>query len=172
MPGKASAVLAVLALALGALFGLAGPSRAAGSQPCDIYGDAGTPCVAAHSTVRALLSSYGGPLHQVNRASDGATADIEVLSPGGCAYATRQDMFCGDTTCRITKIYDQTARHNDLIPAPVTWTRSASRLRAASHRAPVRGPGSGRIRRTACSRATTAPTRRTAATTAPTSRRC
>eukprot|EP00666_Eupelagonemidae_sp_cell4sb_P017944 gene17944-biopygen6047 len=38
------------------------PSGAAG--PCDIYGGAGTPCVAAHSTVRALYAAYRGPLYQ------------------------------------------------------------------------------------------------------------
>ena len=32
--------------------------------PCDIYRDAGQPCVAAYSTVRRLLSTYAGPLYQ------------------------------------------------------------------------------------------------------------
>ena len=41
-------------------------SQAAGSLPCDIYAGAGTPCVAAHSTTRALFSSYNGPLYQVS----------------------------------------------------------------------------------------------------------
>ncbi|MFC9283188.1 arabinofuranosidase catalytic domain-containing protein, partial [Streptomyces collinus] len=117
MRGKRS-ILAVLALMLGALVGLAGPAHAAGSLPCDIYGGAGTPCVAAHSTVRALFAGYAGPLYQVTRASDGAKADIGLLAPGGYADAGRQDTFCGGTTCRITKIYDQTARHNDLTPGP------------------------------------------------------
>ena len=30
--------------------------------PCDIYKEAGTPCVAAYSTVRVLNSAYTGPL--------------------------------------------------------------------------------------------------------------
>ena len=34
----------------------AAPPRPKG--PCDIYGAAGTPCVAAHSTTRALYASY------------------------------------------------------------------------------------------------------------------
>jgi hypothetical protein len=38
--------------------------------PCDIYADGGTPCVAAHSTVRALYNSYNGPLYQVTRKSE------------------------------------------------------------------------------------------------------
>jgi nitrite reductase/ring-hydroxylating ferredoxin subunit len=105
-------------LVLSALINLPGVAQAAGSLPCDIYGAAGTPCVAAHSTVRALFSSYNGPLYQVTRASDGAASDIGLLSQGGYANAQQQDTFCGNSTCRITKIYDQTSRHNDLFPGP------------------------------------------------------
>ena len=36
--------------------------------PCDIYAADGDPCVAAHSTTRALYASYNGPLYQVLRA--------------------------------------------------------------------------------------------------------
>ncbi|MET8950945.1 alpha-L-arabinofuranosidase B [Streptomyces sp. NPDC004533] len=89
-------------------------AAAAGSLPCGIYAAAGTPCVAAHSLVRALYSAYDGPLYQVRRASDGATANIGVLSVGGYADAAAQDSFCAGTTCLISKIYDQSARHNDL----------------------------------------------------------
>ena len=35
------------------------------AQVCDIYAGSGTPCVAAHSTVRALYAAYNGPLYQV-----------------------------------------------------------------------------------------------------------
>ncbi|WP_371787772.1 ricin-type beta-trefoil lectin domain protein [Streptomyces griseoaurantiacus] len=111
-------VLAALGLALGALVGLPGAAQAAGSLPCDLYGDAGTPCVAAHSTVRALFSSYNGPLYRVTRVLDGAATDIGLLAPGGYADAGRQDTFCGGSSCRITRIYDQTSRHNDLNPGP------------------------------------------------------
>ncbi|MEV8567474.1 arabinofuranosidase catalytic domain-containing protein [Streptomyces sp. NPDC051322] len=110
--------VAAVGLVLGALISLPGAAQAAGSLPCDIYGSAGTPCVAAHSTVRALISSYNGPLYQVTRASDGATANIGLLSQGGYADAGQQDAFCGNSTCAITKIYDQTSRHNDLTPGP------------------------------------------------------
>src|ERR1039457_4006313 len=41
--------------------------------PCDIYTAGGDPCVAAHSTTRALYASYNGPLYQVLRQSDGKT---------------------------------------------------------------------------------------------------
>ncbi|MFJ5028532.1 arabinofuranosidase catalytic domain-containing protein [Streptomyces sp. NPDC088560] len=118
-PRPLASFLAVVALVLGAALGLPGTSRAAGAQlPCDIYGGAGTPCVAAHSTVRALFSAYDGPLYRVTRASDGAGADIGLLAPGGYADAAQQDRFCADTTCAVTRIYDQTARHNDLTPGP------------------------------------------------------
>ena len=82
--------------------------------PCDIYASAGTSCVAAHSTVRALFAAYSGNLYQVKRASDNTTSDIGVLTAGGYANAAAQDSFCANTSCTITIIYDQSARHNDL----------------------------------------------------------
>ncbi|HKD77158.1 MAG TPA: arabinofuranosidase catalytic domain-containing protein, partial [Ktedonobacterales bacterium] len=66
-------------------------------RPCDIYSSGGTPCVAAHSTVRALYGNYIGNLYQVRRASDDTTQDIGVLSPGGYANAAIQDAFCAGT---------------------------------------------------------------------------
>jgi non-reducing end alpha-L-arabinofuranosidase len=100
------------------------PPRPAG--PCDIYAAAGDPCVAAHSTTRALYSSYKGPLYQVLRQSDGKTLDIGVVQPvaspvpdaGGYADADAQDKFCANTYCWISKIYDQSPKHNDLTQAP------------------------------------------------------
>ncbi|MEU4167047.1 arabinofuranosidase catalytic domain-containing protein [Streptomyces sp. NPDC026665] len=111
-------VAAVLGLLVTVLVGMPGIARAAGSQPCDIYAAAGTPCVAAHSSTRALFSAYNGPLYQVTRVSDGATADIGLLTAGGYANAAQQDGFCANTTCSISKVYDQTSRHNDLFPGP------------------------------------------------------
>ena len=86
--------------------------------PCDIYTAAGAPCVAAHSTTRALYASYNGPLYQVLRQSDDKTLDIGVVPPvasplpdaGGYADAAAQDEFCANTYCWITKIYDQIGR--------------------------------------------------------------
>jgi hypothetical protein len=100
------------------------PSRPQG--PCDIYAAAGDPCVAAHSTTRALYAGYNGPLYQVLRQSDGKTLDIGVVQPvksplpdtGGYADAAAQDKFCANTYCWITKIYDQSGKHNDLTQAP------------------------------------------------------
>jgi non-reducing end alpha-L-arabinofuranosidase len=94
--------------------------------PCDVYAAAGAPCVAAHSTTRALYASYSGPLYQVLRQSDGKTLDIGVVQPvaapvadpGGYADAAAQDAFCANAYCWITTIYDQSPKHNDLIQAP------------------------------------------------------
>jgi non-reducing end alpha-L-arabinofuranosidase len=101
--------------------GSAVPPRPNG--PCDIYNAAGSPCVAAHSTTRALYSSYNGPLYKVMRQSDGMTLDIGVVSPGegdpgGFANAAAQDAFCANTYCWITTIYDQSGNGNNLIQAP------------------------------------------------------
>jgi hypothetical protein len=116
-----SRVLAAVALAAAALTGYAvtaAPAQAATQGPCDIYAAGGTPCVAAHSTTRALYGSYAGNLYQVRRSSDNATLNIGVLSAGGYANAAAQDSFCAGTTCVITVIYDQSGRGNNLTDAP------------------------------------------------------
>ena len=97
--------------------------RARPEGPCDIYAAGGTPCVAAHSTTRALSKDYNGPLYQVMRQSDKKTLDIGVVQPsaadaGGYADADAQDEFCKDTYCWVTIIYDQTGNGNDLHQAP------------------------------------------------------
>ncbi|HVT08314.1 MAG TPA: arabinofuranosidase catalytic domain-containing protein, partial [Polyangia bacterium] len=92
--------------------GATGSAGSGGTLPCDIYAAANTACVAAHSTVRALLGSYSGPLYKVKRASDGMTKDIPVLSPGGLADTATQDAFCMGTTCTITIVYDQSGHGN------------------------------------------------------------
>jgi len=112
------ALIAVVGLIAGTLGVASTPARAAGSLPCDIYASGGTPCVAAHSTVRALFSAYNGNLYQVRRASDNATLNIGVLSAGGYANAAAQDSFCAGTTCVITILYDQSGRGNNLTQGP------------------------------------------------------
>ena len=110
-------VVAALTLTAGALAGAgagAPVARAAASLPCDIYASGGTPCVAAYSTTRALYASYDGPLYQIQRASDGTTVNIGLLSAGGDVNAAPQVSFCAGTTCTITKIYDQSPNHSDL----------------------------------------------------------
>ena len=97
------------------------PERPEG--PCDVYAKGGAPCVAAHSSTRALYKSYDGPLYQVMRQSDGKTLDIGVVQPsagdpGGYADAEAQDRFCKDTYCWLTVIYDQSGKGNHLQQAP------------------------------------------------------
>ncbi|MGW3961780.1 alpha-L-arabinofuranosidase B [Amycolatopsis sp. NPDC005003] len=113
----APALIVAGTLVTGLLAG-GGTSQAATQGPCDIYAAGGTPCVAAHSTTRALYGSYTGPLYQVRRASDSATRDIAPLAAGGVANAATQDAFCAGTTCLITVIYDQSGRNNRLTQAP------------------------------------------------------
>jgi hypothetical protein len=91
--------------------------------PCDIYTAAGNPCVAAHSSTRALYASYNGPLYQIMRQSDGKTLNIGVVqsgegNTGGYADATSQDSFCANTYCWITILYDQSGNGNHLVQAP------------------------------------------------------
>jgi hypothetical protein len=64
------------------------------ANPCDIFASTGTPCVAAHSMVRALYADYSGPLYQLRRAADNATLDIHPLVPGGYADSATHDAFC------------------------------------------------------------------------------
>src|SRR2546425_1822390 len=106
-------IVAVLAVLGTWTMAEAPPPRPQG--PCDIYAAAGTPCVAAHSSTRALYGSYNGPLYQVMRQSDGKTLDIGVVQSsasdaGGYADAAAQDGFCANTTCWITTLYDQSGK--------------------------------------------------------------
>ncbi|WP_328549553.1 alpha-L-arabinofuranosidase B [Streptomyces sp. NBC_00366] len=107
--------LAAVALAFAGLVAFSGASQAATQGPCDIYAAGGTPCVAAHSTTRALFASYNGPLYQVQRLSDSALQNIGVLSAGGVANAAAQDSFCAGTTCTITRVYDQTGNSGNTL---------------------------------------------------------
>merc|ERR1719426_3525 len=88
-----------------------------GNGPCDILASAGTPCVAAHSVVRALYVNYTGPLYRVLRDSDKAGMDIG-LSPLGFSRVGDQDNFCRGTACYIDRIYDQSAQGNHLDTSP------------------------------------------------------
>ena len=116
-------LLTSLAIAVVLVIGLTGArsAHAQSNQPCDIYAAAtpATPCVAAYSTTRALFNAYTGNLYQVTRQSDNTTANVAILTDGSrYAAAATQDAFCANTTCTITKIYDQTSEHNDLTLAP------------------------------------------------------
>jgi hypothetical protein len=110
--------------------------------PCDIYAAASTPCVAAHSVVRALYGAYNDKLYQVRRASDNTTKDILPLAAGGIADTAPEDTFCAGSTCVLTVVYDQTGKGNDLwyqgsdqVPA----SKSSSPAKATSDPATVNG---------------------------------
>ena len=99
------------------------PAAARRVEPCDIYASAGTPCVAAHSTTRALYAGYRGALYQVKRLKDGRTLDIGLaaLRSGeevAFADAAAQDKFCSNALCVINIIFDQSGKGNHLYQAP------------------------------------------------------
>lgn len=77
----------------------------AADGPCDIFSTGGTPCVAAHSVVRALFGAYSGPLYQIVRTTDGKSLNITTLSAGGYANGAAQAAFCD-------------GKHGPLAPAP------------------------------------------------------
>lgn len=90
----------------------------ASAAPCDIFANGGTPCVAAHSVVRALYDNYAGPLYLLKRSSDSTTKEIDVLQAGGYADSSTQKSFCENTSCTIEQIFDQSPKGNHLTPAP------------------------------------------------------
>jgi hypothetical protein len=117
-----SVVATAAALGLAAFAGVtsvAGTAQAASPGPCDIYAGGGAPCVAAYSTVRAVYHGYFGPMYQVTRASDDRALEIWTTRPGGYADAAAQTAFCADTTCTISRIYDQSGHDNTLGIEPI-----------------------------------------------------
>lgn len=102
------AMLVAAVLVLAAAISFAAPG------PCDILVAAGNPCVAAHSTTRALYATYGGALYNVTRSSDGSSANISVLAPGGFANASAHDAFCAALDCVISNVFDQSPQGNHL----------------------------------------------------------
>jgi hypothetical protein len=124
-------VAVVLAMVLTTASSWSAPASAAVTGPCDIYAAGGTPCVAAHSTVRALYGSYSGNLYQVRRSSDNTTSDIGLLAAGGVANAATQDSFCAGTSCVVTVVYDQSGRGNDL------WYQGSSVVPGSSQSRPA-----------------------------------
>src|ERR1019366_5247029 len=89
-----------------------GGSTSGRTGPCDIYQAASTPCVSAHSTVRALYGAYSGPLYQVRKG--GTTKDIPV-GTDGYVDTSVQDSLCSGGGCTISVIYDQSPNKNDLV---------------------------------------------------------
>ena len=104
----------LLFLSLYHVFAAPGTFEAPGPGPCDILLAAGNPCVAAHSTVRALSSTYNGPLYNVTRLGDGKSSNIGLLSTGGFADKASHDKFCSKLDCVISNVFDQTENANHL----------------------------------------------------------
>jgi non-reducing end alpha-L-arabinofuranosidase len=104
-------------------------------KPCDIYAAASTPCIGAYSRVRALSSTYTGPLYQVRRGAanptqntgaGGETQDIGMLA-NGFADKAAQDAFCGAQPCSVSVLYDQSGQGNNLTVAKAgCYTGTAS----------------------------------------------
>lgn len=110
--------------------------------PCDLFAEATppTPCVAAHSVVRALYAHYDGPLYTVQRTSTNETLDIHVLAPGGYANAPAQERFCNGTTCIISRIWDQSPNQNHLlVEGPGHSGKQCRGVNASSHPVSVGG---------------------------------
>jgi hypothetical protein len=123
MRSTAPYTLSLLLLSLPLLPLLATSTPTETEAPCDIYANAGTPCVAAHSLVRALYAKYTGALYQLKRTADGALKDISVLTAAasspyvGYADSAAQDAFCGASgtgACSVHRIYDQSPMGNHL----------------------------------------------------------
>ena len=104
----------------------AGGATAGAEGPCDIYAAANTPCVAAYSTIRRLLSTYDGPLLQIrtgssseNTGSGGQLQDINMAADGsGFVDTAAIDSACQGTICTVATLYDQSGKGNDLHVAP------------------------------------------------------
>ncbi|HNY31009.1 MAG TPA: arabinofuranosidase catalytic domain-containing protein [Fibrobacteria bacterium] len=89
----------------------------AGEGPCDIYAKAGTPCVGAFSTTRALYADFNGPLIQVRDSASNKTKDIYPIAPGGVINKASIDSFVKGKGS-ISMLYDQSPKKNHLPPSP------------------------------------------------------
>jgi len=109
--------------------------------PCDTYAEDGGPCVAAHSTVRRLSSTYTGPLYQVRvggstSGTGGATVDIG-FGTDGFADGPAQDTACGVSACTISIIYDQSGLGNHLTHAPAGGAKTTPGNEANAKSLPI-----------------------------------
>ncbi|HEY4103510.1 MAG TPA: arabinofuranosidase catalytic domain-containing protein [Polyangiaceae bacterium] len=94
--------------------GGSGGGTPSGTPPGDIAVAAGTPMVAAHSVTRAMYAAYNGKLFQVYRPTDMKTQDINTTGAGGLVDLNALNTFCANTTCTVSKLYDQSGNGNDM----------------------------------------------------------
>lgn len=86
--------------------------------PCDILQAAGQPCVAAHSTTRALYSDYDGGLYILQKPNM-QRQTIGVAKTGGFADKAAHDQFCGPMKdCVILSVLDQSPMGNHVRHSP------------------------------------------------------
>jgi hypothetical protein len=115
--------------------------------PCDILGSAGNPCVAAHSTTRALYAKYDGPLYNVTRTSDQKSANIGLLAVGGFADISAHEKFCSKLNCVISNVFDQSPQGNHLGQRHKLVNASQHKITVGPDNTPVYGmwfdPGFG-----------------------------
>jgi hypothetical protein len=114
--------------------------------PCEVIAKdpGGAKCVAAHSTVRAIVPGYAGPLYQLCRggsspgpnACQGEIQNVKALD--GYADVASHEAFCGSETCTITKIYDQSGQGNDLEPSPKGSAKTTPDIPARANALPVK----------------------------------
>ncbi len=100
--------------------GEAGSQGEAVTLPGDVLNKAGQTVVAAHSTVRVIVSGYEGPLYELCKgpAVPGPASCQGEAQDIGPADIALQAGFCAGTACTMTKIYDQSGNGNDLEPSP------------------------------------------------------
>ena len=67
-------------------------------------------------TCLLFYAAYYGPRYRGTRASDGKTADVGVLVPGGFANVATHDAFCVEQDCVIQNVFDQSPMGNHLGP--------------------------------------------------------
>ena len=130
---KAVMLASATSLAAGLIAAPASAAPARPQGPCDLYNAAGTPCVTAHSTTRALLSGYGGPLYQVERQSDGRTLDIGMFT----ATSRNGERGGGSSSPSATRI-------NRSVRSTTIGNRSGSRQRRFALSQPNRAFGGTR----------------------------
>ena len=125
---------------------LAIAAAAAAEGPCDILATAGNPCVAAHSTTRALYAHYDGALYNVSR-PDGTTRSVGVLSAGGFADISVHEEFCAKLDCVISHVIDQSPQGNHLGQRHRLVNASQHKIKVGPAHTPVYGmwfdPGFG-----------------------------
>jgi non-reducing end alpha-L-arabinofuranosidase len=112
--------------------------------PCDVLKQAGTTCASAHSTVRVIVTGYSGPLYQLCKGGSkpgpgsctGQSQDIKAID--GYADAVSHQEFCGEDSCLITKLYDQSGNGNDLEPSPPGGAKTSADIPAKAMALPVK----------------------------------